>query len=492
MRSRTTAAVVAVLVAAAGVTAAAVPASAAGCTVTVTGTVKDAVTGAPVEASIQLLDADGSEFFDNSGWGGTSPDGSYTASAPCRDGDGVVLARTFPSEPYGFGQYAPHATDIAHARTFSLREARTFEEDVLMEPGGLFVPVDPTRVIDTRTDGHGPLGPRERRSFTLDEVPADATAVVLNLTATQGTAPTSFVSVIGDDDPAGTPTTSVINPEYARDVANLVTVAVAPPVLTGRDVPQVTLYNNAGTTHLVADLAGYYVPTEGAGFVGIAPERVLDTRTTTPLGAGETRRVPVSSVWQAPEDAVAAIVTVTTTHATAGTSYVSAFPTGAPDGPSTSVVNAYRGSDIANLAIVRLGPDGDIDVYNDRGETQVIVDVVGWFVPGGQSRYHALDPKRAEKIVTEGQQTHYFMVDEFLISTYADGVMLNVTTFGATRPSYLQMWKSGSPQPYTSVTNARPGAHVGAAVLTSGWIVKSFNSGDTSAFVDVAGFFAEQ
>lgn len=491
MRFTRRVAIVAVLVSAVGAAVVAAPASAAGCTVTVSGTVVDAVTGAgQARSEVSVIKSDGSEYFNAPYRTFTDVAGRYSLPVPCRDADAVVRAAPWAPGPYAPVQYGPHATDVEQARAFSLRQAGAVEQDVLLTPGAHLVSVSPKRVIDTRTDGRGPLGPRERRAFALTGVPADATAVVLNLTTTQGTSATSFVSVIADDGPPGTPTTSAVNSQLGRDIANLVTVGVAPRAVTGRATPQVTLYNNAGSMHLVADLAGYYVPDGAAGFVAIDPERVLDTRESTAVAAGATRTVPLGSAGRAPEGAVAAMVTVTTTWASAGTSYVSAFPSGAPDGPSTSVVNAYRGDDIANLAIVRLGDDGDIDVYNDRGTTHVVVDVVGWFVEGHGSLFFALDPKRSWQDVYSSDAPHQYGINEFMVSPFADAVLLNVTTYGATRPSYLSVYRYSGTRPATSAVNARPGNHVAAAVLAPGTSVRFYNSGDTRGLVDVTGFFS--
>lgn len=471
-------------------------ASAADCVATVSGTVRDAITGAPVpDITVMVMAADGSSgaSIDNLNYVYTGATGKYSLQEECSDTESVVLADVVWDEPYAGEQYGLHATDIARAATFTL-QGRVVQ-DILLTPGGRFVPVEPRRVFDTRNDPGGPLGPAQTRRFSLDGVPADATAVVLNLTATQGSAQTSFLSVVHGDESGdpGTPTTSVLNTERGRDVANLVTVGIAPARVTGLTRPEVTLYNNAGTTHLVADLAGYYTPSSDAGYVEIAPVRAFDSRSSTPLGERERRRVPLGAT--APAGAVAAMVTVTTTRASAGTSYVSAYPAGAQDGPSTSVVNAYRNDDIANLAIVPLGDGQDIELYNNLGSTDVIVDVTGWFVQGQGSMYFPLDAKRAKDQIRPTIFTSQsFILDRntFGLSTSAEAVMLNVTTFGATRPTYLKVWGHDQDEPPTSATNARPGSHVAAAAVAGHWIVNVHNSGDTYGVIDVTGFFADR
>ncbi|MEV8624759.1 FlgD immunoglobulin-like domain containing protein [Streptomyces sp. NPDC051079] len=110
--------------------------------------------------------------------------------------------------------------------------------------GAEYRPVTPTRLMDTRTGD--PLGAGGTVSLPVDR--PGATAVVLNVTATGPTAG-GFVSVY----PYGTPRTAASNLNFTagQTVPNLVVV----PVKDGK----VTFYNRAGSVHLLADLAGYFV-----------------------------------------------------------------------------------------------------------------------------------------------------------------------------------------------------------------------------------------
>lgn len=76
--------------------------------------------------------------------------------------------------------------------------------------------------------------------------------MVLNLTATGLTgAGTTFVSACPAADPlTACEATSALNPVAGGTVANEITVPVGPE-------GKITLYNNAGSIQLVADLVGY-------------------------------------------------------------------------------------------------------------------------------------------------------------------------------------------------------------------------------------------
>jgi hypothetical protein len=111
----------------------------------------------------------------------------------------------------------------------------------------------PVRVMDTR-DGtgvrKGTVGAAAKVTLTVggrNGVPVNATAVVLNVTATGGTS-SSYVTVYPD----GTTRSSASNLNFTagETIPNLVVV----PVVDGK----VDFYNNAGSVHLIADLTGYF------------------------------------------------------------------------------------------------------------------------------------------------------------------------------------------------------------------------------------------
>ena len=65
------------------------------------------------------------------------------------------------------------------------------------------------------------------------------------------------------------------------------------------------------------------------------------------------------------------------TNPTAG-SFLTLFPTG-QNRPLASNLNFGPGETIPNLVVVKVGPDGKVDLYNAQGSVHVTFDVVGWF-----------------------------------------------------------------------------------------------------------------
>jgi uncharacterized protein (DUF1501 family) len=113
----------------------------------------------------------------------------------------------------------------------------------------------PVRILDTRS-GNGappaPLGPQqvlELQVATRGGVPANATAVVMNVTATDANA-LGFITVW----PAGVgrPEASNINTVPGRPSPNLVITRLG---TNGK----IDLYNSAGSVNLIADVMGYFL-----------------------------------------------------------------------------------------------------------------------------------------------------------------------------------------------------------------------------------------
>ena len=150
--------------------------------------------------------------------------------------------------------------------------------------GRRFHGIVPTRILDSRGALGGWNGQRldavAQRSLTVTGqpagIPATASAVVMNVTATDSTI-ASFVGVW----PAGTqrPTASNVNFAAGQTVPNLVTARVG---TNG----QVVFGNAHGDAHVVADVVGYFDDGTGPGelYNGITPQRILDRARPTVAG----------------------------------------------------------------------------------------------------------------------------------------------------------------------------------------------------------------
>ena len=100
-------------------------------------------------------------------------------------------------------------------------------------------------------------------------IPADATAVVLNVTGTQvsGGTHVRVYPTPGARESQVPPEISNLNLAPGRDQPNAVTVRVG-------DGGRVRFYNHSAAAYLIADVAGYYTATGDHGFVPLTPTRI--------------------------------------------------------------------------------------------------------------------------------------------------------------------------------------------------------------------------
>jgi len=131
--------------------------------------------------------------------------------------------------------------------------------------------------------------------------------------------------------------------------------------------------------------------TPGIAFVGVAPCRLVDTRTATvpnfPAGygppsmtAGVARNFDLNSDPQCPGipaevDSYSLNITVTNTL---GPGFILIYPQGGAQ-PTVSTLNYVAGQTVANAAIVPAGTNGGVTVIAGVSGTNLIIDINGYF-----------------------------------------------------------------------------------------------------------------
>jgi len=249
--------------------------------------------------------------------------------------------------------------------------------DESVASGGLYAPVTPARLLDTRTvEGGGAVGPGEARLLGVagrGGVPGTgADAVVLNVTSVTPTN-SGFVTVFpsGSDRP-GTSNLNLV-PKQVRP--NLVVTKV------GGD-GGVVLFNSTGRTHLVVDVVGWFgSPDTSAArghFTSLTPSRALDTRNTFALSPNESRSLVLAGVADVPATGAGAVLLNVTVDQPSSSGFLTVHPSGT-DAPLASNLNFAAGETVPNAVAVGLGADGAIVLTNSNGTTHVVVDVVGWY-----------------------------------------------------------------------------------------------------------------
>ena len=284
---------------------------------------------------------------------------------------------------------------------------------VFADPG-VYVPLAPTRICDTRVNNpshlsgpaaqcsNGTTGKTLAAGGTLTfnvagdfTVPAsNVTAVVLSVATANAKGPGHFTLF-----PAGQsqPTAANLNYATGQVVPNLVEVGVGA-------AGAVSLYSSASADAIV-DLEGYVTTTPQAGaglYNALNPARICDTRGSNPSAlVGGATQCNTNLAHGSPDNLIgpnnpltinvdgrgspglgvsAVVLNVAVAKETAS-GFVTAYPAGTSR-PNASNVNYVGGTAVGNRVIVPVSPSGQVTLYA-TATTDLIVDVSGWFTATG-------------------------------------------------------------------------------------------------------------
>jgi RHS repeat-associated protein len=408
---------------------------------------------------------------------------------------------------------------------------------------------NPTRVCDTRAgnpdgltgtanqcDNSTLTTAGQSRSVQLSgagmPVPLTASAVVLNVTAidsssTGGTYLTVF--------PTGQslPDTSNINVAPNATVNNQVTVA---PGTNGSGAASIDIYDHqSNTLDVIVDVEGYYTTgTSGSSYVPITPKRVCDTRAGSglpspynqcnvlgtsdqPIAANGTLSIQVAGTgFPKPVGVTAAVVDVTAIAPTAGT-FLTAYALGATR-PSTSSLNASAGSIVDKEVTVPLNTSsGKFVLWNYMGNTDVVVDVEGYFTGSTNSLFKPITSTRvcdtrpgnlsglsgpeaqcngASNVGTtigSGATLAVQVAGLAGVPSSATAVVLNVTAVNESASGWMDIYPAPVSTPASTQLNFTTGAivsnEVTVGVGTSDDIEIFNHNGTADAIVDVVGYY---
>ncbi|HWL38219.1 MAG TPA: LamG-like jellyroll fold domain-containing protein, partial [Frankiaceae bacterium] len=395
---------------------------------------------------------------------------------------------------------------------------------VATTPGaGEFVPLSPSRILDTRTTST-PLFAAESRAVSLRGVGGVPTtgvsAVVVVMTAVSPTA-NGYLTMY----PYGI-TRPVLSHVYFNAGAHAANTVIAKLGTDGK----VSVYNSAGSTQLLVDVTGYYTSssttTGGGTFVSLAPTRIystpdgLNTGTsgTTPYSAAETRAVQITGNAGIPAGAAAVAVNIHATTTTSATSYVQVWPAGVIR-PTGSNVQLAGNDTQRGLAVVKLSADGKINVFNSGSTVPIKLDVEGYYLPATSDAakyYVPLTPARVYSTTlglnTPGGSTARLGAGATLTvpirgakdaagnvvvpaTTAVDAVVASIGVGTPTASSYMTAWTNGETRPVTSMSVYSVGESRAATFFgklgASGKIDVYNNLGDVSVSVEIQGYYAD-
>ncbi|MEO8697759.1 MAG: hypothetical protein ABI658_29950 [Acidimicrobiales bacterium] len=402
-----------------------------------------------------------------------------------------------------------------------------------LEPNGLtfasrFIPVTPTRILDTRI-GFGapqrPLDPGEAVPLLVagrGGVPLHAvSAVVVNVTSVGSSAagyvtawplwrrdrPTQCAPMLLCYGGAARPEVSNLNvEEKGQTIPNLATVPLGPS-------GWMNIFSYGGGDLLV-DIEGYYTPatTSSSGrFVALTPHRVLDSRIGLGAAIGPVAGLGVidlaiGGVGGVPPAGASAVALNVTAAEAAGPGYVTVWPDGVPQ-PNASNLNLTRpGQTAANFVVVPLGANGHVRLFT-YSQTHLLADVAGWFTDNTQPTsttglfvptdplrvLDTRDPSRTPAGAVAAVGTARLSFDPATaVPSNATAVAFNLTATQSLSPGYVTAWPAADPRPEASNLNIDHGGQTIAnfvivARRSNG--VDLFHFGGGHLIADLAGWF---
>lgn len=278
--------------------------------------------------------------------------------------------------------------------------------------GGEFHPLEPRRVLDTRSGlniapGARTLTPDPGSTFEvplsgrggLPDMSGDhaVLGVAVSITVVGPTEP-GFVSAFGTGGPEGT--SSIVNFGPGETVPNM---AILAPGEGGSVTVRLVSQGGSGSAHVLIDVFGWFSTSDhdeqGARLIPVGPGRIFDSRLdafgSSPLAGGTATRVQVrgassldprvDGIVPSDSNVSGALLNVTAVNQGAGSSstFVSVLPAEPAPGvaPTTSNLNLRADHVMANLVLTPVGPDGSIWLYNSAGDAHLIVDVVAYLQP---------------------------------------------------------------------------------------------------------------
>ena len=358
--------------------------------------------------------------------------------------------------------------------------------------GNRYYPLARTRIMDTQTGLGGKTGKlgaaasMKLQVTGVGGIPAGASAVVLNL---RGVAPTATSAVTAWTTGLSRPGASVLRLVAGRTSSNLITIK---PNASG----QISLYNKTGSTHLIADVVGYFgSPNAGLGYNPVYPfSPTIGSVLSVP--ANGSVDFQVAGVGSVPGTGVSVVaIQLETVAGFNAPSTFTVYPKGAAK-PAlddfTVQTNALR----TQMLFVPVGASNSITVYNaSTAQASAHVEVLGWFGATGGLAFRAIAPARVRNALIAAGATSTLDLTGIggVPATGPLAVMTNVMALGPAGASYVDVRPSDESFNYgghdLSYTKTEANSVLAKVAAANGNVRITNLYSDTTIVVDVFGWF---
>ena len=253
-------------------------------------------------------------------------------------------------------------------------------------PDGLYVPIKPLRIFDSRQSGDL-VAISSDGSFRdidllaeleLDGVMKDSIiGVFANITVLDATV-SGHVTV--NPSIQNRPNSSVVN--FAVDDITSNSFFIATPRGSLTRLTLVSDSGNSGIANVIIDIAGVVTSdlatNNATRLVGIVPTRVFDSRRESVVSPKSMTRVDFTSNENG-VSAVAINITVNNQRSQSEDTFIGLMTDGSAAWPNTSLINVDKRETKSNFAIVPVDANGVATFFNSEGHTNLIIDQVGYF-----------------------------------------------------------------------------------------------------------------
>lgn len=372
----------------------------------------------------------------------------------------------------------------------------------------IWVPVEPARIVDTRSNGEtiddvdekgGKLGPADEIRFEVASragVPADAKAVVANITAVQ---PDDDGFITGHPCVTPRPLTASLNYTAGANLGN--------ETIIGLDAGDLCIFTHA-STHITVDVVGY-VPADSE-YEPNEPVRLLDTRPNGVTfdgmqqaegapGAGNVVEVTIRGGVSKLSTAVVYVTAIGADE----TGFVTVWNC-LGDRPLASSLNHVAGVNRGNEIVAGVD-NGKICIYT-QSDVDLTVDLVGSF---RETNYFSLDnPSRildtrsvgetvddlfeGDGVLGAGQVLTLDVAGRAGVHPTADTVTVNITAVRPDGVGFVTVSPCGT-LPLAASLNYVPGVNGGnevVASLSDAGQICLFTHSTTHLTADVTGWTA--
>jgi len=442
--------------------------------------------------------------------GTTTPVGPTVTGTSTNSSDGTTITVTSPP----LMNNTSYDVTVNNGMMNTATSATSAADQLRAKDNLAFIPLVPTRALDTRSGFGGPRGqvqPGQSVTFALPSVvPAGATGVAVNVTSITPTGPGNAVVFQS----GGTvPATSSVNfvPTGTDATGNFALV----PLTAGQNTASLTIRvgtgTGAGASDFTADVTGYFTGTSSFSAAGAG--RVLDTRPAPnrtgnlqgPLAGRVTFPVSLTNV---PAGATAVALNSTAINPTQ-VGNLQVFPTsGAPGDIAT--VQYVPGLDTGSFSVVPITRDtstsgnASVNIYSDSaGTVNVAIDVAGYLNPTGNTFTpvnkpgRVLDTRQSGGPITPGAPRSANVEGRSFGTTavttgQATSALVSVASVLPKGVGNLRGFPTGSPVPNAATINYFPNQsreNFAIVAVRNGSLDLAADGVPSDATVDVLGIF---